>query len=124
MAFITPVTDWVTGDGVTQTDMNRIETNISSLQSTDVVKVPVSGWTNTVPYTQTIAYPGITAADKPSFQGGPDPAAWATATAASVKAARKAGGYIDRAVTGAGTVTLYCYRGKPAVDCWLVRKGV
>ena len=43
--------------------------------------------------------------------------------AAAVKAMRKAFGYLDRAVTGNGSITFYCYEKKPAADFSVSVKG-
>lgn len=119
-----PKVNWLPGDGVTEGDMNRIEGNIYSLQLKNTVKVPATGWSSSAPYTITVAAADARATDSPVLAGGPDPGAWASASAASVKAAKKAWGYVDRAVVSNGNITLYCYRAKPAADFWISIKGV
>lgn len=121
--WIGPRTNWQAGDGITEGDMNRIEGNLDNLRNKAVVKVPVGSWSSTVPYTQTVSIASVLATDTPVLQGGPDPNAWGAATPELVKAAKKAWGYVDRVSCGNGTLTLYCYRGKPAADFWVAIKG-
>lgn len=84
------------------------------------VSLPASGWSATAPYTQVVSVPGVTAADAPivglSIAEG--------TTAANVKLQNKAWACVDRAVTGAGTITFYCYNKKPANDFAANVKGV
>ena len=75
------------------------------------VSVPVSGWSTSAPYTQSVAVPGLTANDTPIIDLDMSEATEETATDlgdAFVK--------IGRAVTGNGTLTLYCYTEAPTVD--------
>lgn len=82
--------------------------------------VPAAGWSGAAPYTQTVSAPWLTEADGPVLGLR---IADGTA-AAAVKAQSKAWGCVDRAVTGNGTVTFYCYSKKPAVDFVVLVKGV
>ena len=79
-----------------------------------------SGWSNTVPYTQSISVAGTSANDRPiiSIYLGTSP------TAVNVKAQNKALGMVDRAVSSTNTITFYCYNKKPTVDFSVQIKGV
>ena len=84
------------------------------------VALPASGWSGTAPYTQTVSVAGVTAEDAPVIgiliaEG---------TTAANVKLQNKAWACVDRAVTGAGTITFYCYNKKPGNDFTVNVKGV
>lgn len=84
------------------------------------VILPADGWSAAVPYTQTLAVAGITAADTPVmsiYLGG-------AIDSAQVKEQSKAYGCLDRAVTGDRTITFYCYNKKPAADFIVAVKGV
>lgn len=77
-------------------------------------------WSAIAPYSQTVNVVGVTAEDSPVIgiliADG--------TTAENVKAQNAAWGCVDRAVTGAGTITFYCYNKKPAVDFQAALKGV
>lgn len=84
------------------------------------ISLPASGWSAAVPYTQTVAVAGVTASDAPVVG-----ISIAEGTAApDVKLQNKAWSCVDRSVTGAGTVTFYCYNKKPAADFYVNLKGV
>ncbi|MDO4327137.1 MAG: hypothetical protein Q4E24_14075 [bacterium] len=108
------------GDRFGANDVNAINTEINKMQQMQTVLVPASAWSATAPYTQTLSIEGITEADSPviSFYLAGNNNATDT-----VKAQNKAYGFVDRAVTGAGSITLYCYRKKPAVDFRIAVKG-
>lgn len=95
---------------------NRIERAEGSRQ----INLTVGGWSAVAPYTQTISVSGVTAEDIPvigiQIADG--------TTAANVKLQNKAWGCVDRAVTGDGTITFYCYNKKPAADFSVLAKGV
>lgn len=78
-----------------------------------------SSWSSSAPYTQTVNVPDITANDQPIISVGTP----TTLSSASYKALIKAYAMIDRAVTGAGTITFYCYTKKPATDIPVLIKG-
>lgn len=110
-----------------QTTMTR---NFGSLQSSvnqavqDIkiartIDLPANGWSNNVPYTQSKSVSGITIQDTPTIAF----VCTGTLSAALVKAQRKAFGYLDRAVTGAGMITFYCYEKKPSTDFSVQVKG-
>lgn len=95
---------------------DRIERAEGSRQ----INLTVGGWSAVVPYTQTVSVEGVTAKDIPVIgiliADG--------TTAANVKLQNKAWGCVDRAVTGDGTITFYCYNKKPAADFSVLVKGV
>ncbi|MDD3251907.1 MAG: hypothetical protein PHV18_05035 [Lachnospiraceae bacterium] len=84
------------------------------------IALSASGWSPSAPFTQVVSVPGVTAADAPvigmSIAEG--------TTAVDVKLQNKAWACVDRAVTGAGTITFYCYNKKPTVDFAANVKGV
>lgn len=101
-------------------DFNYNADQIDKLGAVKTATLPSAGWSNTAPYTQTVEVPGVQAIDTPVvslyLSDG--------VTAAEVKLQSKAYGYADRAVTGAGSITVYCYNKKPAVDFQIQLKGV
>lgn len=109
------------GDKFGSNDVNAINTEINKMQQMQTVLVPASAWSAAVPYTQTITINGIKEEDSPvvSFSISEN-----NASADAVKAQSKAYGFVDKAVTGAGKITLYCYRKKPTVDFRIAVKGV
>lgn len=84
------------------------------------INLTVGGWSTAAPYTQLISVENVTAEDIPVIgiliADG--------TTAANVKLQNKAWGCVDRAVTGDGTITFYCYNKKPAADFSVLVKGV
>ena len=90
------------------------------LAAVQAIPLPAASWSAAAPYTQTVAVAGVTAEDSPVIgiliADG--------ATAADVKAQNKAWSCVDRAVTGDGTITFYCYNKKPEVDFSVLAKGV
>lgn len=84
------------------------------------VTVPASGWSTSVPYTQTVSVSGLTAAMDVmlglNITGSP--------SAASVAGWKKALGMIDEGTTANGTITFKCYSKKPVVDIPVFIKSV
>lgn len=93
---------------------------IEQLKGTKTAALTASGWSSTAPYTQTVSVAGVLAADTPVISlflpSG--------LSAATVKAQKKTYGMVDRAESGAGQLTFYCYNKKPAVDFQVTVKGV
>ena len=93
--------------------------DVGAIKAVKTVTLPASKWSTSAPYTQTVTVSGVTAEDSPVIalyiSGSPG--------AAAVKAMRKAFGYLDRAVTGNGSITFYCYEKKPAADFSVSVKG-
>lgn len=108
------------GDRFGANDINATNAAINRINSGKPVALPASGWSGTAPYTQTISVAGVTAEDSPVIgiliaEG---------TTAANVKLQNKAWACVDRAVTGAGMITFYCYNKKPGNDFTVNVKGV
>lgn len=96
-----------------------LESGLSSLKDVKYATFPAAGWSASAPYTQTVNVAGITAADTPIVSLYLS----AGLSAADVKAKAKAFGYVDRAVTGNGTITVHCYNSKPDVEFQIAIKG-
>lgn len=108
------------GDKFGANDINRTNEAVNKLEAVKTVTLPVAGWSGAAPYTQTVSVPGMTADDRPIVSLYlPD-----GIVAAAVKLQSKAYGCVDRAVTGTGNITAYCYSKKPAVDFQIQLKGV
>lgn len=108
------------GDKFGANDINAANAEINKLEAVKIVTLPAAGWSSAAPYTQTVSAAGIAADDKPIAslylpEG---------ITAAAVKLQSKAFACVDRATTGAGDITVYCYNKKPAVDFQIQMKGV
>lgn len=102
---------------------NRITANtnqINSFKSETLLTFTASGWSSSVPYTQTVNFPGITASDSPiyglRYTG--------TLNAANIDAQNLAWMYIDRIVPGNGTATAYGYHKKPTTTIVVAAKVV
>lgn len=112
--------DKVTQDREHQFVSDEEKRNWNRPNKTILLALPASGWSAAAPFTQTVSVTGVTAVDAPvigiSIADG--------AAAATVKAQNKAWGCVDRAVTGNGTITFYCYNKKPAADFTVNVKGV
>lgn len=108
------------GDAFAAIDINNTNKAIEEIREVRTASVPSSGWSSAAPYTQTINVEGITEDDEPMISlylaGSP--------SSVNVKAMNKAYGMLDRAVTGDGTITLYCYNKKPATTYTIAIKGV
>lgn len=101
-------------------ELKKVNDRMEIQASARAVALPASGWSGTAPYTQSVSVAGVTAEDAPVIgilisEG---------TTAANVKLQNKAWGCVDRAVTGDGTITFYCYNKKPAADFSVLIKGV
>ncbi len=101
--------------------VNDAGDKINDLKEQKVVSVLSEKWNGAIPYTQVISVPGITSKDSPAI-GGP----WLgdKPSAEIAKNRKKAFGYVDRAESGEGTITLYCYGSRPAVNFSIMIKGV
>lgn len=76
------------------------------------VTFPVSGWSSTVPYTQTVAAPGLLVTDGHC----PADVDMSGATVDNFASLLESWFAVGRLVTGNGTLTAYCYDEKPTVD--------
>ncbi len=101
-------------------ELKRLDRRAEAQEGLKTARIQASGWSSTAPYTQTVNVAEMTAADSPVIGIR---IADGTA-AANVKLQNTAWGGVDRAVTGAGTVTFYCYNKKPATDFDVNIKGV
>lgn len=108
------------GDRFGANDINATNRAINQISHVTVVTLAAAGWSSSSPYTQTVEVPDITETDRPIVSLYlPD-----GITASNVKLQSKAYGCVDRAVTGAGNITVYCYNKKPTVDFQVQLKGV
>ena len=101
-------------------ELKKVNDRVDVVKGIKAIALPASGWSGTAPYTQTVSVAGVTAEDAPVIgiliaEG---------TTAANVKLQNKAWACVDRAVTGAGTITFYCYNKKPVNDFTVNVKGV
>lgn len=101
-------------------ELKKANDRLDCSQEVKRVTLTAGNWSTVAPYTQSVPVAGITATDAPiiglRLVDG--------TTAVNVKAQSKAWGCVDRAVTGDGTITFYCYNKKPAVDFTVSVKGV
>lgn len=108
------------GDRFGANDINATNKAINQINHVTEAKLTAAGWSSSAPYTQTVEVPGVTADDRPIVSlylaDG--------ITAAEAKLQSKAYGCVDRAITGSGNVTVYCYNKKPAADFQIQIKGV
>ena len=97
----------------------NVDAQVSAVKSVKTVTLSVSGWSSSAPYTQSKNVSGVESSDTPIIalyiSGSP--------SAATVKAQKKAFGYLDRAVTANGSIAFYCYEKKPTVDFTVSVKG-
>ena len=98
---------------------NQISDGLNAVKSVKTVSVPSSGWSNSVPYTQTVTVSGIESTDTPigDLYLGDNPGA------STVKNRKKAWSCVDRFTTGTNSVTLYCYEEKPTTTFTMQLKG-
>lgn len=108
------------GDPWGSMDANNTNSAIVELRGVKTATISSTAWSSSAPYTQTVNVSGITSSDRPIIAlyitGSP--------SAANVKNMGKSYGYIDRATTGNGTITFYCYNKKPTVNITVSIKGV
>lgn len=94
---------------------------IEKVEKVVLVTFPVSGWSASVPYSQTVNAAGITATSQPVlYQYKDSSITEANATAYNKAFAALAAG---SGTTGNGTVTWKCFK-KPATDITVALKGV
>lgn len=105
-------------------DIEEVKTNhkkdIAAIKGLKYATFTTGGWPASAPFSQTVSVTGITADDTPVISlyipSG--------TSSADAKAQAKAWGYVDRGVTGAGNLTLYCLSTKPATNFQVMIKGV
>lgn len=104
---------------ITNTE-NDINAQIKKMNSTVVVELPVSGWSNTLPYTQRVAVAGIKETDEPDIHLYTPK----TLPVNEVKLRQKFTGMITDGETEDGYATFYCGAKKPTADFSILLKGV
>lgn len=108
-------------DKITNTySAHKLDQLFDQMKSVKTALLAAENWSDTAPYTQTVEVTGITAADEPIISL----LLADNADGTSTKAQNKAWGFVDKGVTGDGTITFYCYNKKPAVDFSVGIKGV
>lgn len=107
------------GDIFGAKDINDVNKAVNDLYQFDTVVVPLSGWSISAPYIQTIPIARMTADKSPVV----DLAISGDLSEESVKKQKKSWGYVDRIVSNYGSITLYCYVKKPVVDFAITIKG-
>lgn len=110
------------GEGLNFTDLRTAMRNVEALQ-TDVgnlkcaaVSLPVDGWSDTAPYTQTVSVSGMTADWVP---GIPTAALGSSVEVTDLLAATEALGCIKMITSAAGTLTFTAPEDKPGVSLTL-----
>lgn len=111
----------VNGNAITA-NRNSINVNTQEINKVKAVKraaFSAGGWTASAPYTQTISVSGLTGQDSPiiGLDMSDNPSADVT------KAREKAFGYVNRAYTGNGALTLRCNVSKPQTAFTVLIKG-
>ena len=108
------------GDSFGAKDINDTNMAINRLDHVTEVTLTAAGWSSSAPYTQTVSVAGITENDRPTVSLYlPD-----GINAANVDLKEKAYACVNRAVTSAGKITVYCYKKKPTADFQIQVKGV
>ena len=100
----------VTGSGTVTTDIMDGVTSLSTDKVDLSCTLLASGWSNSVPYTQTVSVNGITASLNPRIDIS------ISSTVETGIAEETAWGYITKATTATNSITFYCYQNKPTVD--------
>lgn len=108
------------GDSFGALDINTTNKAVNRLDHVTEVTLTAAGWSSTAPYSQVVNVAGITENDRPTVGLYlPD-----GITAANVDLKEKAFDCVNRAVSGAGKITVYCYNKKPTTDFQIQIKGV
>lgn len=101
-------------------ELKKANERSDKLAGVKTITLLAAGWSAIAPHTQSVNVAGVSAEDSPVIS-----ILIADGTvAANVKAQNKAWNCVDRAVTGAGTITFYCYNKKPEADFQAALKGV
>lgn len=109
------------GDRFGANDINATNKAINQINHVTELTLTAAGWAGSAaPYTQTVNVSGVIETDRPTVSlylpSG--------ITAADVNLRSKAYDCVNRAVSGDGNITVYCYKKKPAVDFQIQVKGV
>lgn len=98
----------------------RVVSELNRLKDVSTVTLPADGWTNTLPYTQTVTVSRLRSTDSPVITRGIP----SDQSSAGYAALRKAYSCIDRAVVNNGSITFYCCVKKPTTEIKVFVKGV
>lgn len=98
----------------------QVESTVGTLTGGRAIELPAGGWSSTAPYTQTVSYPELTESGQPLY----GLLLKAPYSDVNVEAQKLAWSYVDRAASGNGNVTFYCYSKKPATSISVIAKGV
>ena len=90
--------------------MGYLESYVNLRHMTAVVTLTSAGWSDTAPYTQTVAVEGILASDCPHY---------GVIYSQNWEAEKEAFACVDKLETGDGTVTFTCYEDLPECDLTL-----
>ena len=93
---------------------------LANVQRVIRVSIPLSGWSSSAPYSQTVSVAGITESDTPVIT----PNITIDTTAEQEKIIKKRFSCISMATTGTGTISLVCKGKKPDGDFSINVKGV
>lgn len=103
-----------------QKEVTRVSGTASTLTGGRTIELPANGWSSTTPYTQTCSYPELTENGQPIYGLLLRP----PYSNINAEAQKLAWSYIDRAASGNGKVTFYCYSKKPTTSISVIAKGV
>ncbi len=108
------------GDKFGANDINQTNRAVNKLEAVKTVTLTVAGWSSSAPYTQTVSVPGVFETDRPIIgQYLPE-----GISLAEEDLQEKAYNCVTRAVSGNGSITVYCRKKKPASDFQIQMKGV
>lgn len=96
------------------------QTIITNIKQVRTASIPVSGWSASAPYIQTVAVAGISASDTPIIS----PVILPTNTAEEEKAIKKNFAFLSIAETLTDSIKLTCIGSKPTSDFSINIKGV
>ncbi len=103
-----------------QKNVTQVTSTVSTLTGGRVIELSESGWSSTAPYIQTVSYPELTESGQPLY----GLLLKAPYSDINVEAQKLAWSYVDRAASGNGKVTFYCYSKRPAASISVIAKGV
>ena len=101
-----------------ETNQNKTQTDIENTNGVIDVTVPVSNWSLSAPYTQTISIPDLKDSRPVIGQHY-----IGIINQSNINAQDKARNCVERIVANNGSITLYCYNQKPQIDFGISIKG-
>ena len=108
------------GDKFGANDINSTNKAVNQLGHVIEVTLTAAGWSSSAPYTQTVNVSGMVETYRPIVSlylaNG--------ISVSDVDLQSKAYDCVNRAVSSNGSITVYCYKKKPAVDFKIQIKGV